>query len=75
MQISVLAHSLGSITWMHYAANHASEGFLGVDRVLLVAPPYVLPQAPPPDAPKSVTEFFPPPLDAAAIKTSPPRPS
>ena len=68
--VTVLAHSLGSITWMHIAAEHrqanANAGSLA-DRVLLVAPPYVMPQAPPPDAPPSVAAFFPPPLDPAAI--------
>ena len=66
--LTVLAHSLGSITWMHLAAQRGANGKQIADRVLLVAPPYVLPQAPPPDAPPSVTAFFSPPLDAAAIK-------
>lgn len=65
--VTVLAHSLGGINWMHYAAKSAAIGKLLADRVLLVAPPYVLPQAPPPDAPESVTMFFPPPLDPQAI--------
>lgn len=66
--LTVLAHSLGSITWMHLAASRGVSAQQVADRVLLVAPPYVLPQAPPPDAPPSVTAFFPPPLDPAAIK-------
>lgn len=69
--ITVLAHSLGSITWMHITAEHhqaAATGGALADRVLLVAPPYVMPEAPPPDAPPSVAAFFPPPLVPAAIK-------
>ena len=66
--LTVLAHSLGSITWMHLAAAQSASSGPLADRVLLVAPPYVLPQAPPPDAPPSVTAFFPPPLDPAPIK-------
>ncbi len=66
--LTVLTHSLGAITWMHLAAKRGSEAKRIADRVLLVAPPYVLPQAPPPDAPPSVTGFFAPPLDPAAIR-------
>jgi predicted alpha/beta hydrolase family esterase len=66
--ITVLTHSLGSITWMHLAARHGTSPHHLVDRVLLVAPPYVLPAAPPPDAPPSVTEFFPPALVPDAIR-------
>jgi predicted alpha/beta hydrolase family esterase len=66
--LTVLTHSLGSITWMHLAASGGAGGKQVADRALLVAPPYVLPEAPPPDAPPSVTAFFPPPLDPAAIK-------
>jgi predicted alpha/beta hydrolase family esterase len=65
--VTVLAHSMGSITWMHLAASNGAEGARLADRVLLVAPPYILPQAPPPDAPDSVTAFFPPPFDPAAV--------
>lgn len=66
--LTVLAHSLGSITWMHLADRHGAGANQVADRVLLVAPPYVLPTAPPPDAPPAVTEFFAPPLNAAAIR-------
>ena len=67
-RVTVLAHSLGSITWMHLAAQPNMRTVQSVDRVLLVAPPYMLSQAPPPDVPPTVAAFFPPPLDAAAIK-------
>jgi predicted alpha/beta hydrolase family esterase len=68
--LTVLAHSLGSITWMHFAAGNGASGRQVADRVLLVAPPYVLPQAPPPDAPPSVAAFFPPPFDPQAVRTT-----
>ncbi len=73
--VTVLAHSLGSIAWMHLAARRGMSAGPNmsagpsVDRVLLVAPPYVLSQAPPPDAPPTVAAFFPPPLNPAAIKS------
>lgn len=66
--LTVLAHSLGSIIWMHLAAQADAAVIPHAARVLLVAPPYVLPQAPPPDAPPSVTAFFPPPFDPAALR-------
>lgn len=62
--LTVLCHSLGAITWMHYAANVTHQI---ADRVLLVAPPYVMPDIPPTDAPPGVDEFFPPPMNARAI--------
>lgn len=62
--ISVVSHSLGAINWMHYAAT-ATEKV--ADRVLLVAPPYVIPEIPPTDAPPGVGGFFPPPLSAEGI--------
>ena len=68
--LTVLTHSLGAINWMHFAAGNGPNGPQVADRVLLVAPPYVLPQAPPPDAPPSVTGFFPPPFDPAAIRAA-----
>ncbi len=68
--LTVLAHSLGSITWMHFAAHNGASGRQVADRVLLVAPPYVLPQAPPPDAPPSVAAFFPPPFDPPAVRAT-----
>lgn len=64
-RLTVVAHSLGAITWMHYAAASGSKKI--ADRVLLVAPPYVMPDIPPPDAPPGVAGFFPPPMDADAI--------
>ncbi len=67
-QLTVVAHSLGSITWMHFAAANAGIDKPLADRVLLVAPPYVMPQAPPPDAPESVAEFFAPPLNPNAMR-------
>jgi uncharacterized protein len=69
-KLTVLAHSMGSITWMHVAADHGAAGSPLADRVLLVAPPYILPQAPPPDAPASVAAFFPPPFDPVAVRAA-----
>lgn len=66
-RISVLAHSLGGINWLHFAAANAASGRQWADRVLLVAPPYVMPEAPPVDAPPSVRAFFPPPFIPASI--------
>ena len=63
-RLTVVAHSLGAISWFHLAA--ASHRKLA-DRVLLVAPPYVMPGIPPTDAPPGVEGFFPPPMDADAI--------
>ncbi len=68
--LTILAHSLGSINWLHFTAANGASGKQIADRVMLVAPPYVLPQAPPPDAPPSVVGFFPPPLDPAALKAA-----
>ncbi|HLK55421.1 MAG TPA: alpha/beta hydrolase [Chthonomonadaceae bacterium] len=65
--LTVLTHSLGAITWMHLAAERGANGARIADRVLLVAPPYVIPQIPPIDVPPTVTAFFPPPTDPAAI--------
>jgi uncharacterized protein len=62
--LTVVCHSLGAINWMHYAAT-ATERV--ADRVLLVAPPYVIPEIPPTDAPPGVGGFFPPPLSAEGI--------
>lgn len=67
--LTVLAHSLGSITWLHYVAGRDSDSPIA-DRVLLVAPPYVVPQLPPIDVPPGVTDFFPPPIAPASIKSS-----
>jgi Predicted esterase of the alpha/beta hydrolase fold len=62
--LTVVCHSLGAITWLHYAASILDRA---ADRVLLVAPPYVIPEVPPTDAPPGVGAFFPPPLDAEAV--------
>ena len=62
--LTVVAHSLGAITFLHHVAR---VGHRIADRALLVAPPYVLPEAPPWSAPESVGAFFPPPLDAEAL--------
>jgi hypothetical protein len=64
--LTVLAHSLGAINWMRHAAMPQRPG-PRADRVLLVAPPYVVPQIPPLDAPPGAADFFPPPLDKAGI--------
>lgn len=65
--LTVLTHSMGAVTWMHLAASRGADAPRIADRVLLVAPPYILPQAPPLDAPESATAFFPPPFDPAAV--------
>ena len=68
--LTVLAHSLGAINWMHHAAMAAAPGFERpgpvADRVLLAAPPYVIREIPPLDAPPGAADFFPPPLSPAA---------
>lgn len=66
-RLTVVAHSLGAITYLHVAA---AAGRRLADRVLLVAPPYVVPGIPPWSAPAGVDAFFPPPLDPAAIGAS-----
>lgn len=63
-KLTVVCHSLGAINWMHYASLAPSQV---ADRVLLVAPPYVIPEIPPSDAPPGVPGFFPPPLSAEGI--------
>jgi predicted alpha/beta hydrolase family esterase len=62
--LTVVAHSLGAISWLHLAAT--STGRLA-ERVLLVAPPYVVREIPPLDAPPGIEGFFPPPLDAKRV--------
>lgn len=62
--LTAVCHSLGAITWMHHAPRTQRQV---ADRVLLVAPPYVMPGIPPTDAPPGVEGFFPPPMDADAI--------
>ena len=70
--LTVLAHSLGAINWMHHAAMSMEASFTRpgprADRVLLVAPPYVIREIPPLDAPPGAAEFFPPPLSPAGIR-------
>lgn len=63
-RLTVVAHSLGAISWFHLAAK--ADRRLA-DRVLLVAPPYVMPGIPPTDAPPGVEGFFPPPLDVEGV--------
>ncbi len=65
--LTVVAHSLGCIAWMHLVGGCAAAPDQIADRVLLVAPPYILAQAPPPDAPETVGEFFPPPVYMSAM--------
>ena len=64
-RVTVLCHSLGAISWMHYVTSVQSQI---ADRVLLVAPPYVSREIPPADTPPGINGFFPPPLDASAIR-------
>lgn len=65
-KLTVVTHSLGAISWLHYAASDSATAGLA-DRVLLVAPPYVIPEIPPTDAPPGVPGFFPPPLSKEGI--------
>ena len=69
--LTVLAHSLGAINWMRHAAMSQNAGFQRpgpqADRVLLVAPPYVIREIPPLDAPPGAAAFFPPPLSKEGI--------
>ena len=66
--LTVLAHSLGAINWMHHAAmSRRGRGPAQADRVLLVAPPYVIREIPPLDAPPGAADFFPPPLSKEGI--------
>ncbi len=67
--VTVLAHSLGCINWLVYTAAHPVTEPLA-ERVLLVAPPYVVPEIPPIDVPPGVTRFFPPPVAPAALKAA-----
>ena len=69
--LTVLAHSLGAINWMRHAAMSQAPRFERpgpvADRVLLVAPPYVIREIPPLDAPPGAAEFFPPPLSKSGL--------
>jgi predicted alpha/beta hydrolase family esterase len=68
-RLTVIAHSRGSILWLHYAARSLPLTRLAghqhypvrPERVLLVAPPYYA------DEPVSDWMFFPPPLSAGGI--------
>ena len=70
--LTVLAHSLGAINWMRHAAMAERPG-PQADRVLLVAPPYVVREVPPLDAPPGAADFFPPPFDKEGIAVPGPR--
>jgi len=68
--LTVLAHSLGAINWIRHAAM--VEGMVErpgpqAERVLLVAPPYVMREIPPLDAPPGAADFFPPTLSKIGI--------
>ena len=63
--VTVLCHSLGAISWMHYVTAVETQI---ADRALLVAPPYVSHDLPPADTPPGIDGFFPVPLDAGAIR-------
>jgi uncharacterized protein len=65
-EVTVLAHSLGCINWIIYTAAHPVDAPIA-SRVLLVAPPYVVPEIPPIDVPPGVTRFFPPPTAPASL--------
>lgn len=69
--LTVLAHSLGAINWMRHAAMSQQPGFTmpgpRAARVLLVAPPYVVPAIPPLDL-AGAAGFFPPPLSPEGIR-------
>ena len=67
--LTIVAHSLGAITYLHYAAQENTP-VITADRVLLVAPPYVIPEIPPSDAPPGVEGFFPPPLSVPSVAQS-----
>lgn len=66
-RVSVVCHSLGAITWMHYSTVATSPV---ASRVLLVAPPYVSHDLPPADTPPGIDSFFPVPLNAASIRNA-----
>ncbi len=66
-KVTVLCHSLGAISWMHYSNACTAQV---ADRVLLVAPPYVSHDLPPADTPPGINGFFPVPLSASAIATA-----
>jgi predicted alpha/beta hydrolase family esterase len=69
--LTVLTHSLGAINWIRHAAMSQQADFarpgVRADRVLLVAPPYVVPAIPPLDL-AGAAGFFPPPLSPEGIQ-------
>lgn len=60
-RLTVVAHSLGCLLWLHRAAAAPAPA---VGRVLLVAPPSAA------AAPPALARFFPAPLDATAIQAA-----
>ena len=67
-KLQVLFHSLGAVNWIHYSASGTTAPIVA-DRVLLVAPPYIVPQILPIDVAPEVAGFFPPPCKPAGIKS------
>ncbi len=69
--LTVLTHSLGAVNWIRHAAMSQEAGFERpgpkADRVLLVAPPYAVPEILPLDFPASTAAFFPPTLSKEGI--------
>jgi predicted alpha/beta hydrolase family esterase len=65
--LTVVAHSLGSILWMHHAASRQG---LKADRVLLVAPPYIVQEIPLSGQPLGTAKFYPPPMSWEGIAES-----
>ena len=68
--ITVLTHSLGSVNWIHLANARGAGATKLAERVLLIAPPYIVPEVLPIDVPEAVAPFFPPPCNAGAIKSA-----
>ncbi|HLI47091.1 MAG TPA: alpha/beta fold hydrolase [Chthonomonas sp.] len=60
--LTVVAHSLGCIAWIHLVSSCGTDAEPIAERVLLVAPPYIMPQAPPTEAPVGVSSFYPLPI-------------
>ncbi len=69
--LTVLTHSMGAVNWMRHAAMSQDAGFQRpgpvAARVLLVAPPYVVPEILPLDL-VGTAAFFPPVLSPAGLK-------
>ena len=68
--LTVLTHSMGAVNWMRHAAMSQDAGFVRpgpvANRVLLVAPPYVVKEIPPLDL-VGTAAFFPPVLSPAGL--------